>query len=341
MSAMDKIDLDHLLSSEARRTPEMNGLWEWIVAQDSKDPDFGRVLNAQESRAMMHRLAVRWNKDLPAMASIERFTVPGLGDAPPILVEMATPINAKPGCIVQLHGGGWAHGNLDTHQRSRLLLAQETGTRVLGVDYRMAPEHPFPKPLEDSQAAWRWVVQQSQVQPGLNGPLAVAGDSAGANLAAACLLRELQLGRPAPQTALLFYGIYGADFDTPSYLRFAEGFGLTREVMMRFFDWYVPETGPESARFDPVVSPLYASEALLARLPPLYLNAASLDVLLCDTLAFVQKLDKVGVPYELNVHEGVHHGFMQFSAYLEESRRAYQLAAHYFERTMRAKASVD
>ncbi len=337
-SPLESIDIDRLLAPDARRTPEMAGLWDWIQNEDAKDPAFNQTLTPAEFRALQFRLSQKWNRDLPDVAEARRFTIPGLMDAPPVNVELIVPHQARPGALLQAHGGCWAFGNLDSHQRFKRLLAIETGTALLSVDYRLAPEHPFPAALEDMQAAWRWLLEQARTEAAFKGPLAVTGDSAGANLALALTLREQDLRRPAPQAALLFYAIYSDDLDSPSYQRFATGYGLTRELMQRCFTYYAPDEGPDAARHDPLVSPIHASEAALARLPPLFLNAASLDVLLCDTLDFARRLDAVGASYELALHEGVHHGFMQFSAYLEEARRAIMLAGNFYKRTFPARA---
>lgn len=339
VSPVSRIDLDSLIAPEARRTPEMAGLWDWIQAEDSKDPDYGKPLAAAEMRAQYARLSRKWNRDLPSIAAAHRFTIPGLIGAPPISVELIIPHHAQPGALIQAHGGCWVFGDLDSHQRFKRLLAIETRTALLSVDYRLAPEHPFPAALEDMQAAWRWLLEQSKTDARFKGPLAVTGDSAGANLALALTLREQELRRPAPAAALLFYGIYSDDLDSLSYRRFATGYGLTRELMQRSFNFYAPGEGPEATRREPLVSAIHASDAALARLPPLFLNAASLDVLLCDTLNFAKKLDATGTNYELAVHEGVHHGFMQFSAHLEEASRAMTLAGNFFKRTFHSRAS--
>ena len=336
---VSRLDLNRLIASDARRTPEMQGLWEWIQTEDAKDPDYGRPLPTAELRAQYERLSRKWNRDLPNVAETRRFTIPGVMDSPPVSVELIIPHQAQPGALVQAHGGCWTFGDLDSHQRFKRLLAIETRTPLLSVDYRLAPEHPFPAALEDMQAAWRWLHEQSKTDARFKGPLVVAGDSAGANLALALTLREQNLNRPAPQAALLFYGIYSDDLDSPSYRRFANGYGLTQELMQRCFDFYAPGEGPDATRRDPLVSAIHASDAALARLPPLFLNAASLDVLLFDTLNFAKRLDAAGTNYELALHEGVHHGFMQFSAFLEEARRAIMLAGDFFQRTFYPRAS--
>ena len=165
--------------------------------------------------------------------------------------------------------------------------------------------------------------------------MAIAGDSAGANLALGTIMRESELKRRIPAAGLLFYGVFSSDLESPSYRRFATGYGLTQEGMANFFDHYAPGAGPDSARHETLVQPLAAGAAVLARLPPLFLNAAGLDVLLCDTLNFVQRLRHAGAAHELVLHEGVHHGFMQFTHKLEEARRAVKLAAAYFTQVLR------
>jgi acetyl esterase len=212
------------------------------------------------------------------------------------------------------------------------LLAEATQTRVLGVDYRLAPERPFPAPLDDCVAAWRAVVANRH-DPGFDGPLAVAGDSAGANLALAVILQEIGADRRKPDLGLLFYGAYDHDLDSPSYKRFAEGYGLTRAGMARFWEWYAPQGG--AAEANPLIYPAKASEADLARLPPLFLNAAGLDPLLCDTIDLAKRLEAAGVPHQFVMHDGVHHGFMQMSLRLPEARDAIRQAAVFFAEQVR------
>jgi acetyl esterase len=143
------------------------------------------------------------------------------------------------------------------------------------------------------------------------------------------MLHEIQAERRKPDLGLLFYGAFDADLDTPSYLRFKEGYGLTRAGMARFFDWYAPADGP-APRTSPLISPLRASEADLARLPPVFLNAAGLDPLFSDAIGFAMRLEAAGVPHRFALHEGVHHGFMQMSLRLPEARAAIRQAAAFF-----------
>lgn len=330
-SPLDKINVQHMLAGEPVRSAEMEAVWQFIQAEDAKLPD-QTGMSLPEQRKVFARRAARWNTDLPQLETCERIAVPGLNGAPDVVCDLMTPANAKPGCVIYIHGGGWAFGSIDSHARIPRTLANALGLRVVSVDYRLTPEHPFPAPLDDCNAVWRWLAAQSESDTRFAGPLAIAGDSAGANLAMATMLREVNARRRAPDCGLLFYGVYDCDFETPTYQRFGTGYGLARVGMERFLDWYAPGgEGPDALRFDPLVSPARAPEAMLARLPPVYMNAAGLDPLLCDTQKMARRLDEAGVRYDVNVHPGVHHGFMQITERLSEARAAYDLAKDFFD----------
>lgn len=308
-------DEARLLGPDARRSPEMEAVWSWLLEQDAEQPNW-LALPADQARSLADGLSRRWNTVLPPIAGSEDVTVSAW---PPVQCQMITPIGAEDGCILFLHGGGWAFGNLQTHQRLMRLLATASRRRVLGVDYRLAPEQPYPAPLDDVRAAWRWLARS-----GPTGPLAIAGDSAGANLAMGTMLAAIRDGETLPDAALLFYGAYEAGTQSASARRFADGFGLTRAGMTRFWSFYAPDPATHG---DPLVSALFAPDAWLRELPPLYLNAAGLDPLLSDTLGLVKRLRLAGARHEFVLHDGVHHGFMQMSLHLDEAQRAVDLAA--------------
>ncbi len=330
-SVRERFDLKRMLSPDARRSDEMQALFDWILEQDKDMPDLN-TLPIAEARRWRARQAARVNADAPEVASVERVLVPGRNGAPAIACDLIAPPGAKPGCVLYLHGGGWAFGDLASHTRLARILALETNTRVLYADYRLTPEHPYPAALDDTIAAWRWIVAKFEIDPLFKGPLSMSGDSAGANLAVACMLHEMELGRPGPDLALLFYGVYDDDTESPSYLRFATGHGLARAGMMRFWEWYAPTDAHGHPRLDALLCPARASSSALARLPPLYLNAAGLDPLMCDTLTFAERLEDAEATFEVNVHEGVHHGFMQQTARLAESRHAMAMAMDFYRR---------
>ncbi len=330
-SPLASVDLGRLVSPEAGRSAEMEAVWKYIQDEDSKLPDQS-AMNLVEKRKIAALRNLRWNNCEPAVESVERLSLPGFSGAADVVCDLVVPGNVRPGCVVYMHGGGWVNGSIESCNRIARTLANALSLRVLNVDYRLAPEHPFPAGLHDCIAAWRWAVQEGGKSAGFSGPLAISGDSAGANLAVAVLLHELRARRRAADCGLLFYGVYDCDFETPSYQRFGSGFGLMRAGMEKFLDLYAPGgDGPDALRYDPLVSPARAPEALVARLPPLYLAAAGLDPLVCDSYNFACRLEESGVPYGLTVHEGVHHGFMQITERLSEARRAYELAADFFD----------
>lgn len=228
-------------------TPQMQAILERLAREDAGLPD-PTTLPPAAGRRQAAETSRRWNRDLPEM-EVRALTLAG-GDGQPMACRIYRPEGAGPqGAVLHLHGGGWAFGNLDTHERAARKLALACRLPVLSCDYRLAPEHPFPAGLEDCRAAWRALRGGAA---GLAGPFAVAGDSAGANLALALMLAETApQGGGAPDAGLLFYGAFAADFDTESFRAFADGPGLTRDRMRRFWDWYA--SGDQ--RSDPLAAP--------------------------------------------------------------------------------------
>jgi acetyl esterase len=223
--------------------------------------------------------------------------------------------------IVWLHGGGWMMGSVETYAAPVRALARESGAVVLSVDYRLAPEHPFPAALDDTLAAVRWAASEAVAQVGGDpARVAVAGDSAGGNLAAVAALR-LREEIPLRLQALV-YPVTDAGLNTPSYLEFGTGHGLTSAGMERFWRFYLDG----HAGTDPDVSPLRAED--LAGVAPAWIVTASHDVLRDEGEAYAEALRDAGVPVELARWPGTIHGFIRWQAAAEVSRRALgELAA--------------
>ena len=306
--------------SRGQPSPQMAAILARLAQEDAGLPD-PTLLPAAEGRAQAAQANARWNRDLPQMARVTEGVVDG--PAGPLPCRILVPQGAVRGTILYLHGGGWAFCDRDTHERAVRVLAQEAGAVVVSADYRLAPEHPFPAGLQDAAAIWATLRAGQGPFDGLTGPWAISGDSAGANIALAVLLDE---NAPPADGALLFYGVYGADFSTASYTEFAEGPGLTRSKMQRYFDWYAAE----DQRDDPRVAPLRATDAALQALPPLYLNAAEIDPLRSDTERLYARFMALGRADRFRLHGGVVHGFMQMSLELEEARRALTDAGEAF-----------
>jgi acetyl esterase len=251
---------------------------------------------------------------MPEIGSIVDRTIPGpAGEIP---VKIFTPTGSGPfPLLVYLHGGGWVIGSPNTHAKLCAELAEGAGVVVLSVDYRLAPEHPAPEPLDDCVAAIRWASEHSREVGGDGGRFAVAGDSAGANLAAAAALRLRDEAGPKPGFLLLFYGAYTGDLDLPSVIENAEGKILTRKAMEWFYMHYL--SGGADTR-DPYITPINAD---LQGLPPTHLIVGTLDPLLDDSKLFAEKLEDAGVRARLSIYQDMPHIFLQLSGMLDGGKK--------------------
>ncbi|HEX6688549.1 MAG TPA: alpha/beta hydrolase [Solirubrobacterales bacterium] len=212
--------------------------------------------------------------------------------------------------IVYFHGGGWTIGDLDTCDSVCRFLAVNVPAAVLSIDYRLAPEHPFPAAVEDAFAAYLWAAANTPrlgVDPGR---IAVAGDSAGGNLAAAVSLLARDEEGPSPAMQALIYPVTDAMGGLPSRDVFAKGFLLTRADMDWFEDHYLP---PASDHSDPRVSMLRADD--LTGLPPAYVATAGFDPLRDEGEAYAARMQEAGVQVALRRHPGLIHGFANMTAF--------------------------
>lgn len=252
-----------------------------------------------------------WNVDPPALPEVDEVTIEG--PRGPLHLRLYAPEGAaEPGpAIVYLHGGGWVIGSLDSHDHVCRRLARASGLAVASVAYGLAPEHPYPQGLADVLHAVRWLAEHGASEGVDPGRLALAGDSAGANLALATCLRLRDAGEPLIRAAALVYGCYSPDLDSPSHAAFGGGsYFLATSTMRWFWDQYVPDP---VGRADPLVSPLFAD---LRGLPPLYLSAAELDPLRDDSERLARRLVEAGVDLDWRLWRGVTHGCFQMSRML-------------------------
>lgn len=234
------------------------------------------------------------------------------------------------GVVVFAHGGGWTFGSIDTHEGTARTLAGFSGCAVLSIDYRLAPEHPFPAPLDDVLAAVAFV-QAGGLGAGIDpARLAVAGDSAGANLALGAMLALRDSGKPMPLTAALFYGCFAPIFETQSHRRFGDGSYLLGSANMRWY-WANFLGNDDFDRAPAHAAPLTAE---LSGLPPLYLNAAGLDPLLDDTLMLSARLAEAGVRHRFDLWPGVVHGFLRLARELPPAVAALQAAGDHLRSTL-------
>ncbi|MCE9521921.1 MAG: alpha/beta hydrolase [Alphaproteobacteria bacterium] len=222
--------------------------------------------------------------------------------------------------LVYFHGGGWVIGDLDTHDALCRTLTNDTGARVISVDYRLAPEHKFPAAVDDCYAAVKWV-EQNASNLGIDANrIAVGGDSAGGNLAAVMCLMAKKSG-PRLVYQLLIYPVTQFKAETKSMNAFAQGYVLEKQAMTWFFDQYAPGSDPNDWR----VSPLAAPD--VAGLPRAYVVTAGFDPLRDEGKAYADKLNRAGVAAVHVDYPGMVHGFFNMQGVLPVARTAIADAA--------------
>ncbi len=257
------------------------------------------------------------------MARVEAHTIPGPRGEIPARLYVSLDASAAPQpLLVYYHGGGWVIGDLDTHDGACRFLAEHSGCRVLSVDYRLAPEHPFPAPVEDAIAAFKWAVEHAGMLGANPGLIAVGGDSAGGNLAAAVCLQVRDAGGPQPAMQLLLYPPTDATGGQASRDLFAEGFLLTRGDMDWFEAHYLPD-GCDHA--DPRVSMMRAED--VSGLPPAYVATAGFDPLRDEGETYAKRMSEAGVKVALQRQPGLIHGFANLTAICPSARAAMLEAA--------------
>ena len=245
--------------------------------------------------------------------SVSDGVLPGpAGDIP---IRVYRPSEQPRGVIVYYHGGGWTIGGLDTADAALRLIANQTGCTVVSVDYRLAPEHPFPAAVDDAMAAVSWVAGKLADFVGPGAPLMVMGDSAGANLSAAVCLLAREAGGPEIALQVLVYPATEGDVDAPAMHAFEPPF-LDRQDISWFYDQYAPA----EQRHDPRLAP--AKAANHSGLPPAILLTAEYDLLTAEGEAYARQLEQAGVAVARLHYWGAIHGFFTMAAHLDIGRRA-------------------
>ncbi|OBJ38050.1 alpha/beta hydrolase [Mycobacterium colombiense] len=214
--------------------------------------------------------------------------------------------------VVFYHGGGFCLGDLDTHDPVARTHAVGAEAIVVSVGYRLAPEHPFPAGVDDCWAALQWVAEDAAELGGDPDNIAVAGDSAGGNLAAVTALLARDNGGPALRFQLLWYPTVTGDLSLPAYTDNAEAPILNREVIDAFLSWYVPDLDLTDPKALPTtMAPANAAD--LSGLAPAYIGTAEHDPLRDDGARYAELLGAAGVPVELSNEPTLVHGFVSFA----------------------------
>lgn len=237
------------------------------------------------------------------------------GAAGPIAARLYVPPSAD-GLVLYMHGGGFVFCGLDSHDGICASLARASRASVLSIDYRLAPEHPFPAAPEDCHAAYRWLVAHAEGFGRGNPAIAVAGDSAGGTLAAVVAMMARDRGDPMPCLQVLYYPATVGDQTVPSRRAYGEGFLLTEETMRWFKRQYL---GGRMSEPSPYYMPAQAQD--LRGLPPALIVTAEFDPLRDEGRIYADRLEAAGVSVRYGCVPGTLHGFLNFEALIPKARR--------------------
>ncbi|GDY32326.1 alpha/beta hydrolase [Gandjariella thermophila] len=278
-------------------------------AEATANPPYPPDLGPQRGREVMDRVQAG---EVPKPdADIEDLTLSG-GPTGELTVRVVRPKGARGvlPVIVYIHGAGWVFGNAHTHDRLIRELATRSGAAVFFPEYSRSPEARYPVALEECYGAAQWVAEHGGERNLDPSRIAVAGDSMGGNMATVLTLLAKRRAGPRFVQQVLFYPVTDANFDTPSYHQFGEGYFLRRDAMQWFWEQYTPDP---AQRTETTASPLRASPDELAGLPPALVITGEADPLRDEGEAYASKLRQAGVPVIAVRYEGIIHDFVMLN----------------------------
>lgn len=298
-------------------TPEVQSILDFIAAAEGPPREELDPAELRQGYAALNMVESR-----PEMASVTDRVVPGPGGDIPIRVYVPTDEPGPRPVLVYFHGGGWVIGSVDTHDGTARAVAESSGVTVVSVDYRLAPENPFPAAIDDALAAIRWVVQHASELDVDPGRLALGGDSAGGNLAAVAAQELNTAGAVSVRFQLLIYPVTDGTMAYPSIDENAEGYFLTKATMTWFWQQYVGD----GDRTGPRVSPMHAGDEALAAAPPTLVITAEYDPLRDEGEAYAARLRAAGVDATATRYDGMIHGFFSMRDLIPEGKAAVDQA---------------
>ncbi len=244
-------------------------------------------------------------------------------------IRIYTPFGKGPfPVLLFIHGGGWVFGTLNSYDDFCRKMTTQAGVIVVSVGYRVAPEHPFPVPVEDCYSALKWVSKNIQHYQGIPSEIVIGGDSAGGNLAAACTLLAKEDNMKPCVAQILIYPVTSAKTDSQSYEQFGKNYFLTKAMMQWFIKLYLAD--PKDAD-NPLVSPVLAKD--LTNLPPAYVLLANYDPLYSEGLQYAQLLKNAHVPVTVAEYPSIH-GFVTEAEELPISKQATSDIATFLKTTL-------
>ncbi len=296
---------------------EARAYLERVEAEPQPDPSTGPIEDYREAALRVVELG-------PAsaeLAEVRDTTAPGPAGKIPLRIYVPQGVGPF-GALVYLHGGGWARGDLESHDRLCRALSASTPCVVVAVHYRRPPEHPFPAALEDCDAATTWVAEHAAEFGADPTRVAVAGDSAGGNMATAVARRARDRDAPHLVHQGLYYPAVDGTLTSPSIDELAEGYGLTRASLEWCYDTYAPVSVD---RTEPDLSPLWTED--LGELPPALVITAEFDPVRDEGEDYAERMRCAGVSVESTRYEGTIHNFMLLAGVMETGRTALDQAA--------------
>lgn len=299
-------------------TPGMRAVMNRLAEQAAGGPS-RYAMPFPEARRALEAQRAWWKVGAPEMASDREETLEVSGRR--VLLKHLSPRTLRgEALIAYIHGGGFCVGSLKTHGAIMQWLAHLTGLEVVGIEYSLAPEHPFPAGIDDCSAAIDHLFDSGR-------PVIVGGDSAGANLALVDAMDRRDSEKVLPRALLLYYGTFGPVREGGSFARWGSGdYGLGVAALERYAKAYTPELGD---RRHPRVAPILRA---VDRLPPSLIVAAGCDPLLDDSIQMHARYQEAGSPASLVVYDGIAHGYLAYWRLLEEARETFSETVRFIER---------
>jgi acetyl esterase/lipase len=286
-----------------------------MAASPQLDTVLGMIrARAAETRKTIEDDRASYERMLSSMPLDDDITTERVGAGGVPAEWIAAPGAEEQRILLYLHGGGYAFGSMRTHRVMLAHISRAAKARVLGLDYRLAPENPFPAPVEDSVAAYRWLLANG-ADPG---KIVIGGDSAGAGLMVAVLVALKYIGEPLPAAGVGISSWTDMEATGQSYVNNAEvDPSVSRDRILRIAKLYLGGKDPRA----PLASPLHAD---LRGLPPLLLQVGSIETLLDDTTGLAKRAKEVGVEVEVDIWDDMPHVWHHFAPILPEGQQAIQ-----------------
>jgi acetyl esterase len=294
--------------------PELTAAGQLLQSRGLVAPDRTQA-PLSEVRAAQDRIGAFLGEGSTPLRQERDLSLPGPHGQVPCRLYLPDDV-VRPPLLVYAHGGGFMQGSLASWDAMLRELVRQSGAAALSVDYKLSPEHRFPKAFDEMVAMTRLAGREGGdlgIDPSR---IAVGGDSAGANLALAAALALRDEGMRALRYMLLLYGVYSTDSDSPSWQRFGRGAGLSQTQMRWIWETYLENPGQKQ---DWRAAPILGR---LAGLPAAHLIVGSLDPLLDDSHRLAAALKDAGVACDLTVYEGINHGFIRYGRLIATARRA-------------------